>query len=159
VNYVTSDIHDADPDKAAVCETQFRGFGRRTSFGGPCTTVKVFEDHRKVKELLATPGEGRVLVIDGAASARIGLMGDVMAEVAMRNGWAGAVIYGAIRDSVVINAMDFGVKALFTTARRSSVAAEWQRDVPVEFGGVTFRAGDWVYADEDAVLVRREPFG
>src|SRR5665647_597485 len=88
--FTTADIHDADPAKASVCETQFRTFGRIVIFGGPCTTVKIYEDHRQLKELVATPGAGRVLVIDGGASPRVGLMGDGMAETAMRNGWAGA---------------------------------------------------------------------
>jgi len=156
--FTTADIHDADPAKASVCETQFRTFGRIVTFGGPCTTVKIYEDHRQLKELVATPGAGRVLVIDGGASPRVGLMGDGMAETAMRNGWAGAVIFGAIRDSVAIDELEFGVKALFTTSRRACALVQSQRDIPVTFGNVTFQPGDWVYADTDSVLVRKEKF-
>jgi regulator of ribonuclease activity A len=156
-NFTTADIHDADPAGASVCESQFRSFGRLAAFSGPCVTVRVYEDHRQVKELLATPGQGRVLVIDGAASARIGLMGDSMAQAGAQNGWAGAIVYGAIRDSLAIDQLEFGVKALFTTSRRASVPAQWQRDLPVTFGNVTFNCGDWVYADVDSVLIRKEP--
>ncbi|GAA4334310.1 ribonuclease E activity regulator RraA [Pigmentiphaga soli] len=150
----TSDIFDADPDRVLVCETQFRSFGRLREFAGPCATVAVREDHREIRKLLETPGEGRVLVVDGGGSPRVGLMGDVMAAMAVRNGWAGAIVFGAIRDSSAIDAMEFGVKAVATTARRAQTAASALHDQPVEFGGVRFHPGDWVCADSDAVVVR-----
>ena len=154
----TAEIHDAHPDEVAVCDAQFRSFGRRLEFAGPCATLKCHEDHRRARALVEEPGEGRVLVIDAGGSLRIGLMGDTMAALAAKNGWAGAVIYGAVRDTAAIDALDFGVKALGTTARRSNADRGGQVGEPVAFGGVTFRPGDWVYADRDAVIVSARRF-
>ena len=153
MDFATSDIHDAHADEVAVCDVQFRGFGRRVRFAGPCATVRTFEDHRRVREALEQPGGGRVLVVDGGGSLRFALLGDRMAELAIRNGWAGAVVHAAIRDSEAIDALDFGVKALGTTARRPAGDLGGVRDVPVTIAGAIFRPGDWVYADADAVLV------
>jgi regulator of ribonuclease activity A len=149
----TADLNDANPERVSVCALQFRSFGRKQDFSGPCLTLKVFEDHRKVRATAETPGEGRVLVIDGGGSLRVGLMGDQIAELAMINGWAGAVINGAVRDSRAIDQLDFGVKAVGTTARRSDTELGGLVDHPVAFGGVAFRTGWWVYADVDAVIV------
>jgi len=155
----TADIHDAAPELVVVCDLQFRSFGKIASFGGPCVTVKTYESHHELKEIVARPGQGCVLVIDGGASARVGLMGDGMAALAAKNGWSGAIIYGAIRDSEEINALDFGVKALFTTCRRSDEKAGCTEGGRLSFGNAIFRPGDWVYADTDAVLVRKDKFG
>ena len=156
MEFSTADLHDAQPDDVFVCETQFRSFGLHRCFSGQCRTVKTFEDHRLIKSVLSQPGEGRVLIVDGGGSLRIGLMGDLMASAATSNNWAGAILYGVIRDTVAIDGMDFGVKAIGTTARRSSVDMSGLVDVPVSFGGVTFAPGDWVYADPDSVLVSRK---
>jgi regulator of ribonuclease activity A len=156
---VTAEIHDAHPDEVAVCDAQFRSFGKRLAFAGPCATLKVHEDHIRARALCSEPGQGRVLVIDAGGSLRIGIMGDTMAALAAQNGWAGAVIFGAVRDTAAIDALDFGVKALGTTARRNYVDMGGVVDKPVSFGGITFAPGAWVYADRDAVIVspRRLP--
>ena len=153
MTFSTADLHDDNQGDVEVCETQFRSFGQRRAFSGPCVTVKVHEDHRPVKALAESPGQGRVLVVDGGGSLRVGLMGDIMAGNAMKNGWAGAVINGVVRDTAAIDALDFGVKAIGTTARRGTDETPGLVDIPVAFGGVTFEPGAWVYADEDAVIV------
>ncbi|OYU37694.1 MAG: regulator of ribonuclease activity A [Pseudorhodobacter sp. PARRP1] len=148
----TADLFDAYPDLLAVCETQFRSFGGRLDFHGPCSTLATFEDHTPVLEALKSPGLGRVLVVDGQGSLRVGLMGDRLAGIAVENGWAGVIINGAIRDSAGIDALPLGVRALGTTARRGTLATAGQRDVTIRFGGVTFAPGHWVYADRDCVV-------
>ena len=148
----TADLFDAYPDLLAVCETQFRSFGGRLDFCGSCSTVATFEDHTPVLEALKSRGLGRVLVVDGQGSLRVGLMGDRLAGIAVENGWAGVIINGAIRDSAGIDALPLGVRALGTTARRGSQPTPGQRDVTISFGGVTFVPGYWVYADRDCVV-------
>ena len=151
---MTPDIYDTYADQVGVVELQLRGFGKRRSFHGPCSTIKCFEDHRLVRAASQSPGGGRVLVVDAGGSMRVAMMGDMLASNCMNNGWAGVVIFGVVRDTPQIDALDFGVKALGTTARRSGPEdLGGSVDLPVSFGGVTFRPGDWVYADADAVLV------
>ena len=150
---VTADIYDQHHAHLEVCELQFRSFGQRRSFFGPCSTLATFEDHTPVLQALQEPGRGRVLVVDGQGSLRAGLMGDRLAEIGARNGWAALVINGAIRDSAGIDALAIGVKALGTTARRGWAPGKFERDVPLLLGTAKFSPGDWVYADLDCVLV------
>jgi regulator of ribonuclease activity A len=150
---VTADIYDIHHASLDICELQFRSFGKRTSFYGPCVTVKTYKDHLPVLEALQQPGKGRILVVDAGGSLRVGVMGDRVAEVGVRNGWTGAIIYGAIRDSAGIYRLDFGVKALGTTARRTWIHGTGHHAVPVTFGGARFTTGAWVYADADCVMV------
>lgn len=150
---VTADLYDLHPESLRVCEVQFRSFGQSDSFFGPCLTLSTFEDHRPVLAALETEGAGRVLVVDGGGSLRVGLMGDRLAAIAVANGWRGVIINGAIRDSAGIDALALGVRALGTTARRGDTPAEPTQGAPVSFGGMTFASGDWVYADRDCVIV------
>lgn len=122
-------------------------------FCGQIETLRVFEDHTPVLDAVSEPGEGRILVVDAGGSLRIGVMGDRLAEIAVRNGWTGAVINGAIRDSAGIDGLSFGVKALGATARRNWQPTRGDRGLTVSFGDVEFVPGHWLYADRDAVIV------
>lgn len=156
VDFKTADIYDQHEDRVRVCDPLFRDFGGKSRFAGPAVTVKCFEDNTEVKAALAAPGEGRVLVVDAGGSQRCAMLGDLIAANAVSNGWAGVVMYGCVRDSVELGGMDLGVKALDTTPRKSVRRGEGQRDLPVTFAGVTFRTGDYVYCDEDGILVASE---
>ncbi|HWM67008.1 MAG TPA: ribonuclease E activity regulator RraA [Steroidobacteraceae bacterium] len=153
MSFVTADLVDAHADVVQSCDAQFRQYGGRVRFHGPIRTVKSPEDNALVKQTLATPGNGAVLVIDGAASLRCALVGDLMAGAAQKNGWAGLVIWGAIRDAVALAGIDVGIKALGSNPWKSSKNGTGQVDVPVSFGGVEFRPGSWLYSDEDGILV------
>jgi regulator of ribonuclease activity A len=148
----TSDLCDACAD-AQVCLLPLRSHGLRRAFAGSIRTIRCFEDIALMRELLGQPGHGQVLVIDGGGSLAHALLGDIMAEKASRNGWAGLVIHGAIRDCVEIDAIDIGVKALGTVPRRGGRGAGGEVDVPVSFGGVTFTPGLRLVADADGVVV------
>lgn len=150
---VTADIYDLYHASLEVCELQFRSFGLRRSFFGPCSTLATFEDHVPVRTALQEPGRGRVLVVDGKGSLRVALLGDHLAENAVNNGWAGLVINGAIRDSAGVDRLAIGVKALGTTARRGWTRGSLERDGPLLLGAAKFSPGDWVYADPDCVIV------
>ncbi len=106
-----------------------------------------------MKEAVESPGEGRVLVVDGGGSRRRALFGGNLGAAAVRNGWAGVIIYGCIRDSAELGLLNFGIRALGTMPLRSEKRGEGERDIPVRFAGATFRPGDYVYADEDGVIV------
>ncbi|UWF77158.1 MULTISPECIES: ribonuclease E activity regulator RraA [Microbacterium] len=151
----TADLYDQHGDDLQSLPLQLRSFGGHPAFEGPIRTVRCFQDNALVKELLATPGDGAVLVIDGDGSLGTALMGDMIAQSAVDNGWAGVVIHGAVRDSVAIGALPLGVKALGTNPRKSGKTGRGEVDVVVEFGGVSFRPGARLYADEDGILVER----
>jgi len=151
--FSTADLWDAHHAEIGIVDAQFRGFGLRRFFSGPCVTVKTPGDHRQVRAVAVLPGEGRVIVVDGGARMHVALLGDRIATAAMANGWAGIVAFGAIRDSAAIDAMNFGVKALGTIARRAEQEVGGETDVDVTIGGVKVRSGDWIYADQDAVVV------
>ena len=153
---ITADLYDEHGEQLQVLDAQFRSFGRVRAFAGPAATLRSFENHHPVRAFVEEPGEGRVLVVDGEGSLRCGLMGDLLAEIAIRNGWVGAVILGAVRDSRGMGKLDFGVKALGTTARRAAHAIPGERQVTLTMAGAIIQPGDWVYADEDAVLISRE---
>jgi regulator of ribonuclease activity A len=159
VDFRTADLCDAHEGGIRVCDPLFRDFGGRRRFAGPAAVLKCFEDNSLVKAALDEPGEGRVLVVDAGGSLRCAMLGDLLAATAVANGWCGVVVHGCIRDSAEIAGMPLGVKALGTHPRRSEKRGEGQRDVPVTFAGVTFRRGDWVYCDEDGVVVASGPLG
>jgi len=136
-----------------VVAPMFQRYGGRKSFSGQIVTLKIFEDNSLVCEMFVENGTGKVLVIDGGGSLRCALVGDQLAILAKKNGWEGAVVYGCIRDSGDINEIDIGVRALNTHPQKSIKKGAGDRNIPVTFGGVTFNPGEWLYADEDGVLL------
>lgn len=149
---VTPDICDAHPD-VRILDPLFANFGGVESFCGPVRTVKCFEDNSRVKEAVAEPGEGAVLVVDGGGSLRCALLGDMLAEKAADNGWSGVIVYGCVRDVDVLAETELGVQALGAHPRRSEKRGEGQRDIAVTFAGLTLHPGQWVYADNNGILV------
>ncbi|HEX7631037.1 MAG TPA: ribonuclease E activity regulator RraA [Lacunisphaera sp.] len=159
MTFQTADLIDAYGDKLQSCDTQFRQFGGRRQFHGPLRTIQCREDNALIKQTLAQPGHGAVLVVDGGASLHTALMGDLIAASAVKNGWAGVVIYGAVRDTVALAKLDLGIKALGSNPRKSQKAGTGRIDAPVSFGGVTFTPGAWVYSDDDGLVVSAEKLG
>jgi regulator of ribonuclease activity A len=153
----TPDLSDLNPD-AQVLPFQFRSFGLRSSLWGPVATVRCFEDNSRVKEAVAEPGEGRVLLIDGGGSLAKALTGDLVAKSAMDNGWAGMVIIGAARDVEVINTFDFCVMALGTTPMKTEKLGRGERGIRLTLEGVDVSDGDYLVGDENGVLVSGQPF-
>jgi regulator of ribonuclease activity A len=145
-------VDDIGPDVRS-CDVQFRQFGGRTQFAGPISTVRCLQDNALLTSVLSTPGAGGVLVIDGEGSLHTALVGDVIAELARSNGWAGLVVHGAVRDATALRDLDLGIKALGTNPRKSGKTGAGERDVTVSFGGVTFMPGDIAYSDDDGIVV------
>ncbi len=149
----TPDLCDAYPDLVRVVAPVFRNYGGRLSFGGPIVTVKCFEDNSRVKEQVNTSGHGQVLVVDGEGSLRCALLGDMLAARAADNGWAGLVIHGAIRDVDEIGQSGLGVQALGAIPVKSVRKGVGDINVPVTFGGVTCHPGEYIYADNNGIIV------
>ena len=153
----TTDLCDAHGESVRVAAPGFRDVGGRTDFHGPVHLVTVFEDNTSVREALAQPGEGRVLVVDGGGSLRCALLGGNLASLAQENGWAGVVVHGCVRDVQEIAACDLGVKALAVHPRRSQKRGPGQVGETQRFAGVEISPGDWLYADEDGFIVSDRP--
>lgn len=159
MHFKTADLIDAHGDTLQSCEIQFRQFGGRRSFHGPLRTIKTLEDNALIKQVLAGPGSGAVLAVDGGGSLRTALLGDQIAASAVANGWAGVIILGAVRDTAALAGLDLGIKALGSNPRKSAKLATGIVDVPVTFGGAEFTPGSWVYCDEDGIVVSARQLG
>lgn len=161
-NFVTCDLLDDNPD-CQVCSPNMEGkrffsYGGHHSFGGQIVTVKCFEDNSRVKELLATNGKddkgnGKVLVVDGGASMRCALLGDMIAQSAVDNGWAGVIIYGCVRDVDDMAKMPIGVQALGSIPRKSNRQGVGTVDTEIQFGNMILQSGMYIYADNNGIIV------
>lgn len=153
--YVTPDLCDAYP-LVRVLTPMFKNFGGRKSFGGQVVTVKCFEDNSRVKELLATEGTGKVLVVDGGGSLRCALLGDMIGESAVKYGWEGVIIYGCVRDVDALAQLDLGVQALAAMPLKSVRKGIGEVGLSLSFGGVIIENGEYIYADNNGVIVSAE---
>lgn len=157
LDFATCDLCDAhkndDGGSFRVLPPVFRDFGGVRRFAGPVSTVKCFEDNTLVKAAVDSPGEGRVLVVDGGASLRRALVGGNLGAAAARNGWAGVVVDGCVRDVAELAACAVGIRALASMPLPTEKRGEGQRDVAVRVQGVWVRPGDWLYADEDGMVL------
>lgn len=160
--FVTCDLLDDNEDKdlqvmsPSIDGKSFKSYGARKTFGGQVVTVKCFEDNSRVKELLATDGTGKVLVVDGGASMRCALMGDLIAESAVKNHWNGVIIYGCVRDVDAIAELDLGVHALAAIPKKSTRKGAGETDLVLQFGGVTITSNDYIYADNNGIVIAKE---
>jgi regulator of ribonuclease activity A len=153
MSFKTADLYDDHADELKIVEPMFRSFGGRAAFHGPVSTIKTHEDNSRVHEAVAEPGEGRVLVVDGGGSLRCALLGDMLGAKAVENGWSGVIVWGCVRDVVELGQLDLGCLALASNPAKSVKAGAGMRDVPVSLGALTVAPGQFVYADEDGVVV------
>jgi regulator of ribonuclease activity A len=150
---LTADLCDEYAADIQVADPIFRNYGSRQSFGGRAITLRVFEDNPLIRSTLEGPGSGRVLVVDGGASKRCALVGGNIARIAADNGWSGVIINGCVRDRLEIDAAEIGIRALNTCPRKSRKQGLGEKDVDLFFAGIDFRPGDYVFADEDGIVV------
>lgn len=151
----TADLYDERGDALDSLSLPLRDLGGRIAFDGPVRTVRCHRDNALVKAVLATAGEGAVLVVDGGGSLESALVGDLIAGAAVENGWAGVIVHGAVRDREALGELPLGVKALGTNPRKSAKDGIGEVDVSVTIAGVVFAPGAHVWADADGVLVER----
>jgi regulator of ribonuclease activity A len=151
----TADLYDERGDELDSVAVQFHDLGGRVAFDGPIRTVRCHRDNALVKAVLATPGDGAVLVIDGGGSLESALVGDLIAASAVDNGWAGLIVFGAVRDRATLAALPIGIKALGSNPRKSAKDGIGEVDEPVTIAGVVFATGKHVWADADGILVER----
>ena len=153
----TSDLCDNHSSKVRVADPiGFKDYGGKKDFYGKIRTVKCFEDNSFVRKTLEQKGEGDVLVVDGGGSMRCALLGDMLGEIAVNNKWSGIIVFGCIRDSAAVSGLQLGVKALNTNPLKSAKRNEGQENVPVQFAGLNFVPGEFVYCDEDGIVISNE---
>lgn len=150
--FATADLFDELGEQLQSVSQQFQNIGGHARFSGPIRTVRCFQDNALLKSVLGTPGDGAVLVIDGAGSLDTALVGDIIAGLGVQHGWAGIIVNGAIRDRVAIAELPIGLKALGSNPRKSSKTGAGDLDQPVSFGGVVFHPGATVWSDEDGIV-------
>ncbi len=156
MTYSTPDLCDDNPELVRVLEPMMANFGGRESFGGEIVTIKCHEDNSLVKENAGKPGHGKVMVVDGGGSLRRALLGDMIAENAVKNGWEGLIIYGCVRDVDALVTLHLGVQALASIPLKTDKRGIGDLNVDLTFGGVTFTPGEYVYADNNGVVVSSE---
>lgn len=161
MTFTTADLCDeySELEHFQIAEPVFISFGNNPAFCGQITTLKVFEDNVLVRKILEQKVENRVLVIDGGGSHRCALLGDNLAQLASSNGWQGIIVYGCIRDSVQINRIPIGVRALHTHPLKSHKKGAGEKDISVTFAGIHFKEDHFLYADEDGIIVSETRLG
>ncbi|ORU91478.1 MAG: ribonuclease activity regulator protein RraA [Cycloclasticus sp. symbiont of Poecilosclerida sp. N] len=155
MTFKTADLCDDISDDLQIVIPMFQSFGGNARFSGRIQTVKVFEDNVLVREKLSEIVSGDILVIDGGGSLRCALLGGTLAEMGVKNGWAGVVVYGCIRDSFDINAMDIGIRAIQTNPLKSIKKGCGDKNIAMTFAGATFNPGEYLYADEDGIILSK----
>ncbi|MBU8868185.1 ribonuclease E activity regulator RraA [Micrococcaceae bacterium Sec5.1] len=151
----TADLYDDRGEELESVAVQFQNLGGHTHFSGQVRTIRCFEDNALVKTVLGTPGEGAVLVVDGQGSLRTALMGDMIAESAVANGWAGVIINGAVRDREALARLPLGIKALGSNPKKSAKTGVGEVDVQLVIDRVRIQPGVMIYSDPDGILVER----
>ncbi len=164
MKHATTDLCDANEPRLAdgtlrVMAPGFRAFGKQLAFAGPAATLKVFEDNSLVRETLESPGQGRVLVVDGGGSMRCVLVGGNLGLLAEKNGWVGIIVNGCVRDTAELDVCDIGIRALATHPQKSQKRGAGEREVAVQMPGAVVRPGNWIYVDADGVVVSDEALG
>lgn len=156
-DFKTADLCDEFSSSLQIVEPGYHHFGGHKKFCGEISTIKCFEDNSMVREQLSNPGRGRVLVVDAGGSRRCAMLGDLLAAMAVQNGWSGVIMHGMIRDSGDIAHMPLGVMALGVHPKKSEKQNIGDIDIPVCFGCTRFNPGDWIYADHDGIIVAQQP--
>ncbi len=152
------DLHKGDASGSfRVLPPVFRDFGVKRRFAGPVVTVQCLDDNTMVKQAVESPGEGRVLVVDGGASMRRALLGGNLGAAAARNGWAGVLIDGCVRDVAELAVCEVGIRALAAMPLPTERRDQGLRDTVVRIQGVAVRPGEWLYADEDGTVIVDRP--
>ena len=149
----TCDISDQLHPHVQYLDPIFKSYGGKTAFSGRIVTIKCFEDNSLVEEALKMNGKGCVLVIDAGESLRCAMLGDKRALDAIKNEWEGVIVNGSIRDSVMINSMTIGIRALGVCPRKSIKKGNGKRNSTIDFSNVKFIPNHYLYADEDGVIV------
>ena len=153
---ITPDLCDEFESKITLLNLPLQNFGQRGAFWGKIVTVRCYHDNSKVREVLETDGNGKVLVVDGNGSCQKALLGDQLAILAIENGWEGVIVNGAVRDVGMMSQMDLGVQALGASPFKTEKRGMGQVNVTLTVHNQLIQPGDYIYADWNGVLISSE---
>lgn len=153
---LTPDICDQYEDQVTLLELPLSNFGKKSAFCGEIVTVRCYHDNSKVREVLQESGTGKVLFVDGNGSCQRALLGDNVAELAIKNGWQGVIVNGAIRDAATLSEMDLGVKALGTCPFKTEKKDVGEINVSLTINNQMIQPGDYIYADWNGIVMSKE---
>ena len=156
MKFVLPDLCDQYGDSLRVLSPMLKNFGGNNCFHGKISTIKCHEDNSFVADAVREEGDGSVLVVDGGGSLRCALLGDNLAAIAASNSWEGIIVFGCVRDVVALKDISLGIQAIAPHPMKSVKRQVGLRDVEVSFGGVSFIPGQYVYADDNGVIVSED---
>ncbi len=152
MEFFTADICDKYRDQVQVVANRYLSFGGVEACKGAIATIKLDEENSDLIMMLKEPGLGRIAVVD-VDGAYYAVVGENLMKFARDNGWAGILINGYVRDTKVTRTIPVGLWALGTCPRKSHDKKPARRDIDLTFGGVTFRNGEYLLADNDGIIV------
>ena len=153
---ITPDICDKFERYVTYVNLPLSHFGRRTAFWGEIVTVRCYHDNSKVRKVLSQNGRGKVLVVDGNGSCQKALLGDQLAILAIENDWEGIIVYGAIRDVVMMAEMELGIMALGSCPFKTEKRNVGEIDVTLSLQKQTIQPGDYIYSDWNGILMSKQ---
>ena len=153
--FSTADLFDEHSEDVQVMHYGVNHFGKTKHFKGQAVIVRCPQDNSFVSNLLRLPGENRVLVVDALGSLDFAFLGDKLATLAIEHNWAGVIINGCVRDVEILKTLPLGILAIGHVPRKTKKLGEGDVLQNVTFFGATVSTSDWIYADENGVLISK----
>lgn len=123
-------------------------------FAGTAVTVTVPNGSQEVRRVaMDMAGPGDVLVVDARGVMGYAVLGGNLAKNLKKQGLAGVVIDGVVRDWQEIQGHGLPVFCRGFTMAASPKTGPGEVNVPVACGGVVVQPGDVIVADSNGVIV------
>jgi len=150
---LVADLCDDQENDIQVLEPSFKSYGGNTSCAGIIRTIKIDQNPYENRSILSENGNGNILVVDALANSNGAVIGDVTANIAIENNWQGIIVNGYIRDTAMLRNMPISIWALGTCPKRGIKKNPAERSIKLSFGGVIFKPNNFLYADEDGIII------
>jgi regulator of ribonuclease activity A len=151
-NWLVADICDQFPDNFSVLPQVFKPYGKIKKCQGKIETILLEEDNRKLIELLGQEGSERIVVVQ-CQRKDSAVFGDRLAKIAIDHNWGGVIVDGAIRDISTLRDMPICVFASAVYPIRGKQNGGGEIGVTLKVGAVALKPNDYIYADEDGIII------
>jgi len=155
MEFFTADLCDANAEEAQIALPIFKNYGGALKCKGPIKTIKLNEHNADLVSMLQEDGQNHIAVVD-VNGDYCAVVGENLMKFAVKNNWAGIVVNGYVRDIHVTKTLPLALFALGTCPYKSPNKAASKRGVEVVFGGIAFREGEYLYGDEDGIVVFKQ---